>query len=388
MQFALAAPDRIEFGRGKAALVAPAVTSLGLRVLLVRGRSVAWADSLESDLKAQGAAVTVVYGSGEPDLPLLLELVEQARLAQVDVVVGVGGGSVIDLAKALAALVPAPAGPMRYLEVVGEGKPLEAAPLPFVAVPTTSGTGAEVTKNAVIGIPDAGRKVSLRDDRMLANLAVIDPALTDGCPASVTLASGLDAVVQVIEPYLSSRATVLTDALCREAIPLGLSALITLMDREDPEARDAMALTSVYGGLALANAGLGAVHGVAGVLGGVTGIAHGVICGRFLCPVLRDHEAAPDLSEHTRKRLQEVKIWIAKALDVEENKAIDALDQWIDEAGLPKLVKLTLGQIDADSIASASAMSSSMKGNPVTIPQERLVNLIKKSFSFDTACNG
>lgn len=387
MQFALAAPDRIEFGRGKAVLVAPAVASLGLRVLLVRGRSVVWADRLESDLKAQGAAVTVVYGSGEPDLPLLLELVEEARVAQIDVVVGVGGGSVIDLAKALAALVPAPAGPMRYLEVVGEGKPLEAAPLPFVAVPTTSGTGAEVTKNAVIGIPNAGRKVSLRDDRMLANLAVIDPALTDGCPAPVTLASGLDAVVQVIEPYLSSRATVLTDALCREAIPLGLSALITLMDREGPEARDAMALTSVYGGLALANAGLGAVHGVAGVLGGVTGIAHGVICGRFLCPVLRDHEAAPDLPEHTRKRLQDVKIWIGEALNVEEKKAIDALEQWIDGAGLPKLVNLSLGQVDVDSIASASAMSSSMKGNPVTIPQERLVNLIKKSFSFDTVRN-
>lgn len=380
MQFTLSAPDRIEFGRGKAALVAPAVASLGLRVLLVRGRSVVWADRLESDLKAQGAAVTVVYGSGEPDLPLLLELVEQARLAQVDVVVGVGGGSVIDLAKALAALVPAPAGPMRYLEVVGEGKPLEAAPLPFVAVPTTSGTGAEVTKNAVIGIPDAGRKVSLRDDRMLANLAVIDPALTDGCPAPVTLASGLDAVVQVIEPYLSSRATVLTDALCREAIALGLSALITLMDREDPEARDAMALTSVYGGLALANAGLGAVHGVAGVLGGATGISHGVICGRFLCPVLRDHDAAPDLPDHTRKRLQQVKEWIGAALGTEENAAIDALDRWMDTAGLRKLGSLLRAPLDADAIAAASAMSSSMKGNPVTIPHARLSAMINRTF--------
>lgn len=380
MQFALAAPARIEFGRGKAALVAPAVIALGLRVLLVRGRSVAWADTLESDLKAQGAAVTVVYGSGEPDLPLLLEFVEQARANQIDVVVGVGGGSVIDLAKALAALVPAPAGPMRYLEVVGEGKPLEAAPLPFVAVPTTSGTGAEVTKNAVIGIPEAGRKVSLRDDRMLANVAVIDPALTDGCPASVTLASGLDAIVQVIEPYLSSRATVLTDALCREAIPIGISALVTLMDREDPEARDAMSLTSVYGGLALANAGLGAVHGVAGVLGGATGIAHGVICGRFLCPVLRDHDNAPDLPESTRDRLQQVKKWIGEALGTDEDASVDALEQWMGAAGLPDLHRLIDEPVDADAIAAASAMSSSMKGNPVTIPQARLAEMIAKAF--------
>lgn len=380
MQFALAAPARIEFGRSKAALVAPAVIALGLRVLLVRGRSVAWADTLESDLKAQGAAVTVVYGSGEPDLPLLLELVEQARANQIDVVVGVGGGSVIDLAKALAALVPAPVGPMRYLEVVGEGKPLEAAPLPFVAVPTTSGTGAEVTKNAVIGIPEAGRKVSLRDDRMLANVAVIDPALTDSCPESVTLASGLDAIVQVIEPYLSSRATVLTDVLCREAIPLGLSALVTLMDREDPEARDAMSLTSVYGGLALANAGLGAVHGVAGVLGGATGIAHGVLCGRFLCPVLRDHDNAPDLPESTRDRLQQVKKWIGEALGTDEDASVDALEQWMGAAGLPDLHRLIDAPVDADAIAVASAMSSSMKGNPVTIPQARLAEMIAKAF--------
>ncbi|NVO28788.1 iron-containing alcohol dehydrogenase [Donghicola sp. C2-DW-16] len=381
MQFALAAPARIEFGRGKAALVAPAVAALGQRVLLVRGRSVDWADQLERDIAAAGAAVTVVYSAGEPDLPLLLGLVDQARAAQVDVVVGVGGGSTLDLAKALAALVPAPAGPMRYLEVVGEGKPLEAAPLPYVAVPTTSGTGAEVTKNAVIGIPEAARKVSLRDDRMLADLAVIDPALTDGCPRSVTLASGLDAVVQVIEPYLSSRATVLTDALCREAIPRGLSALVRLMQAEDPTARDDLALTSVYGGLALANAGLGAVHGVAGVLGGTTGIAHGVLCGRFLCPVLRDHEGAEDLPGATRARLAQVKLWIGQALSVPEEQAIDALEQWMDAAGLPRLADLTPEAPDAANVASASAMSSSMKGNPVTIPHSRLTEMVQKAFT-------
>ncbi|MEY8881039.1 iron-containing alcohol dehydrogenase [Donghicola sp. XS_ASV15] len=381
MQFALAAPARIEFGRGKSGMVAPAVTALGLRVLLVRGRSVAWADTLERDLKSGGAAVTVVYGSGEPDLPLLLNLVEEAREAQIDVVVGVGGGSVIDLAKALAALVPAPAGPMRYLEVVGEGKPLEAAPLPFVAVPTTSGTGAEVTKNAVIGIPEAGRKVSLRDNRMLADLAVIDPALTDGCPASVTLASGLDAVVQVIEPYLSSRATVLSDALCRDAIPRGLRALHTLVGSENAAARDDLALTSVYGGLALANSGLGAVHGVAGVLGGTTGIPHGVLCGRFLPLVLKDHDEATDLPDPVRTRLEEVKLWMATVLGGSKENSIDALEAWIDQAGLPWLSDLVDGPVDSDAVAAASALSSSMKGNPVTIPHERLSQMIRVAFT-------
>jgi alcohol dehydrogenase class IV len=377
MQFSLTAPAKLEFGRGKAALVAPAVAKLGQRVLLVRGRSAAWADTLYADLTAAGCTVTVVYGQGEPDLPLVLDLLDQVRGKGADVVIGVGGGSVLDLAKALAALVPAPANPMRYLEVVGEGKPLEAAPLPFIAVPTTAGTGAEVTKNAVIGIPEHSRKVSLRDDRMMARLAVVDPALTDGCPRGVTLASGLDAVVQVIEPYLSCKATVLTDALCRDAIPRGLSALNRLMQGEDAQARDDMALCSLYGGLALANAGLGAVHGVAGILGGVTGWPHGLICGRFLVPVLRDHVAAPDLPQHVENRLQAVRKWVADAMGGSPDHAFETLENWIENAGLPRFSTMGGSQIDEIFIAEGAAVSSSMKGNPVKVPADRLAKLVK-----------
>lgn len=377
MQFSLTAPAKLEFGRGKAALVAPAAAKMGQRVLLVRGRSATWADTLHADLTAAGCTATVVYGQGEPDLPLVLALLDQVRGQGADVVIGVGGGSVLDLAKALAALVPAPANPMRYLEVVGEGKPLEAAPLPFIAVPTTAGTGAEVTKNAVIGIPEHSRKVSLRDDRMMARLAVIDPALTDGCPRGVTLASGLDAVVQVIEPYLSCKATVLTDALCRDAIPRGLTALNRLMQGEDAQARDDMALCSLYGGLALANAGLGAVHGVAGILGGVTGWPHGLICGRFLVPVLRDHAAAPDLPQHVENRLQEVRKWIADAMGDSPDQAFERLENWIEDAGLPRFSTMGGSQIDEIFIAEGAAVSSSMKGNPVKLPADRLAKLVK-----------
>ncbi len=377
MQFSLTAPAKLEFGRGKAALVAPAAVKMGQRVLLVRGRSAVWADTLHADLTVAGCTVTVVYGQGEPDLPLVLDLLGQVRGQGADVVIGVGGGSVLDLAKALAALVPAPADPMRYLEVVGEGKPLEAAPLPFIAVPTTAGTGAEVTKNAVIGIPEHSRKVSLRDDRMMARLAVVDPALTDGCPRGVTLASGLDAVVQVIEPYLSCKATVLTDALCRDAIPRGLSALNRLMQGEDPQARDDMALCSLYGGLALANAGLGAVHGVAGILGGVTGWPHGLICGRFLVPVLRDHATAPDLPLDTENRLQEVRQWIADAMGGSPDLAFETLENWIEDAGLPRFSTMGGSQTDEIFIANGAAVSSSMKGNPVVVPADRLAKLVK-----------
>ncbi len=155
--------------------------------------------------------------------------------------VSLGGGAVIDAGKAIAALVPAAGPVIDYLEVVGTGRQLEASPLPFVAIPTTAGTGAEVTKNAVINVPEQQRKVSLRDDRMLPDPAIVDPALTDNAPRSITLSSGLDALTQVIEPRLCSRATPFTDALCQQAIPRGIRALKILMEQECPASRDEMA---------------------------------------------------------------------------------------------------------------------------------------------------
>jgi len=291
------------------------------------------------------------------------------------VVAALGGGSVIDAGKAIAALAPAPGEAMDHLEVVGQGRPLAAAPLPFVAIPTTAGTGAEVTRNAVIGAPAHGRKVSLRDDRMLARLALVDPGLTDGAPRAVTLASGLAAITQVIEPYVSARANRLTDALCRDAIPLGLAALRRLMAAEDAAARDDMAWVSLCGGLALANAGLGAVHGLAGVIGGRTGAAHGAICGRLLPGVVAANAAAAEGA--AAARLDEVRGWIAAALDVPTAAATDALADWADAHGLPRLAAMGLGAGEIDSVAAAAQASSSMKGNPVALPPETLVQVMR-----------
>jgi alcohol dehydrogenase class IV len=256
---------------------------------------------------------------------------------------------------------------MRHLEVVGEGAPLDAPPLPLVAIPTTAGTGSEATRNAVIGIPDAARKVSLRDDRMLPRLAIVDPALTEAVPPPVRLASGLDAVVQVIEPYLSSRANPMTDALCRDAIPRGLSALHHVMEAPDAGAFDDMALVSLTGGIALANAGLGAVHGLAGVLGGRTGAAHGAICGRLLVPVLRANLARMD-----GPRAVEVVAWIGAVFG--ERDPLGALEAWIDGLGLPRLA-LSVGE--RDGTARDALGSSSMKGNPVGLDVEALVEVLE-----------
>ncbi|MBK1635796.1 iron-containing alcohol dehydrogenase [Rhodovulum adriaticum] len=373
--FAFRTAGRILFGRGMAAQAAGEIAALGTRVLLVRGGH-GFADVLAGDLTAAGCAVLQIRGRGEPDLPTLEDALAQAHAFGPTVVVAVGGGSVIDLGKALAALVPAPGPVLDHLEVVGKGLPLVAAPLPFVALPTTAGTGAEVTKNAVIGVPDHARKVSLRDDRMLPDLALVDPALTDDCPRAVTLASGLDAVTQVIEPYLSAKANPMTDALCAAAIPRGLAALARLMQAEDAGARDDMALVSMCGGIALANAGLGAVHGLAGVIGGRYGAAHGAICGRLLVPVLRTNAAAMRAAGMDMARMAQVQGWIGAVFGADDPLA--RFQGWIDVQGLPRMADMAPGLAAAE-VAQASAASSSMKGNPVPLDAETLVQLLESA---------
>lgn len=369
-------PERILLGRDVRTQAAAEIAALGRRVALVRSRSVAWADDLTARLSDHGCTVSEVMASGEPDLPGLLSALDEMRPAAPEVVVAVGGGSALDLGKALAALLPAPGDPVRHFEVVGEGLPLAAPPLPFVAVPTTSGTGAEATKNAVIAMPAHRVKVSLRDDRMMARLALVDPALTDDCPRGVTLASGLDAVVQVIEPYLSCKARPETDALCRAAIPEGLAALATLMTGPDPAARDAMARVSLHGGIALANAGLGAVHGLAGVLGGMTGAPHGALCGRLLPGVLVENRAAMAAAGQPLDRVEEVAGWIAATLGGPSSAAFDTLRDRIDAWGLPRLSAMGLRAADHAEVARLSQRASSMKGNPVPLPDSALIRIL------------
>ena len=365
--FGISLPGRIAFGRGEAAKAPALIAGYGGRGVVVHGTDAARSAWLIAGLAGQGLAVLPLACAGEPTLAMLEGAVAAARAHGALWVAGIGGGAVLDLAKAVAALVPAPGGAMDHLEVVGRGLPLVAAPLPFIALPTTAGTGAEATRNAVIGLPEHHRKVSLRDARMLARLAFVDPGLTDHCPRAVTLASGLDALVQVIEPYVSARATPFTDALARPAIGTGLAALMALMRGEDAAARDAMAWVSLSGGLALANGGLGAVHGLAGVIGGVTGAAHGAICGALLAPVLAANLAACPPGSAAHRRLTEVCAIFAGALAVPVAQAPAALGRWIAAAGLPRLSALGLAARDHGTVAEAALVSSSMQGNPVVL---------------------
>ena len=384
--FSFLTATEIRFGRGTAAGAAEYVAQMGRNVLVVQGASGQRADPLILALQRLGVGVSVFSCPREPDIALVEDGIRLARGAGVRAVVALGGGAVIDCGKAIAALAPAPRPMLDHLEVVGRGLPLDAPPLPFVAIPTTAGTGAEVTKNAVIAVPEARRKVSLRDARMLPRLAIVDPSLTDGCPRGVTLASGLDAVTQVIEPYVSTRANRMTDALCRDAIPLGLRALVRLMEGEDAGARDDLAWVSLCGGLALANAGLGAVHGLAGPIGGMAaapegaaaGAPHGAVCGALLPHVLAANIARAD--GVAAERLAEVAGWIAAALGGAPAEAVETLAGWSAAQGLPRLGEMGLAEGDVPEVAALAAGSSSMTGNPVVLDTGALIGVLRAAF--------
>ncbi len=376
--FDLHLPRHVRFGRDTAVEAVSTVFAYGRRALIIHGANATRAQWLVDGLTRMGTACSCQACPHEPDVGLIETGVALGRQADVDVVVGLGGGSVIDTAKAVAALIPAAGDVLDYLEVVGGGAALDATPLPCIALPTTAGTGTEATCNAVIDVPEARRKVSLRDPRLLPAVAFVDSALTDHSPATVTLASGLDAVTQVIEPYLSGQANRFTDALCRDAIPVGLTALQRLMAGEDPDARDNMAWVSLTGGLALANARLGAVHGLAGPLGGMTDLPHGVIAGALLPAALRANRAAT--TGATAARIQAVEGWIADALGCEADTAVDSLAQWSRTQGLPGLGSAGLARSDLPAIAEAAARSSSMKGNPVVLPPQTLVAMMESAW--------
>ncbi|MDO5641468.1 MAG: iron-containing alcohol dehydrogenase [Paracoccus sp. (in: a-proteobacteria)] len=380
--FSFAAPARILFGRGQAASLPQDIRAMAGRVMLIHGRNPARIKGLADALAAAGGEITRFSVPAEPDLPLIETALAQARASRPDLVLAIGGGAVIDAGKAIAALAPATRPVMDHLEVVGRGLPLDQPPLPFVAVPTTAGTGAEVTRNAVLSVPEYRRKVSLRDARMLPRLALIDPALTDGCPWPVTLASGLDAVTQVVEPFLCTAANPLTDALCADAIPRGLAALTRLAGTEDPAARDEMAWVSLCGGLALANAGLGVVHGLAGPLGGLSGAAHGAICGALLPHALIANDRAMARDGRMRARMDSVARWIGAAFGAPGATLPEAarlLADWSRGAGLSGLDGLGITADDRRSAALAAAGSSSMRANPVPLTPADLETLMEEA---------
>ncbi len=377
--FEFATAGRIVFGSGSRRGLGEIVAGLGRRVLVVHGasrRHDTWLDPL---FAAEGLARADFAVAGEPTLDAARSGAALARETAAEVVIGLGGGSALDAAKAIAALATQPGDLVDYLEVIGGGQPLAAVPLPSVAVPTTAGTGSEVTRNAVLGCRERGVKVSLRSPAMLPRVAVVDPELTLSLPPDLTAATGLDALSQLIEPFVSAKRQPLADAVSREGLARVAWALRrACADPGDLAAREALSLASLCGGLALANAGLGAVHGFAGPLGGMFPAPHGAVCGILLSGVMEANIAACQAAgdEATLARYAE----IARLLTGDPASLPDAGTAWVRQLvadlGIPPLSAWGLTGADIPAVVAKAQQASSMKGNPVRLDDETLTAIL------------
>lgn len=382
MRFEFATAARIVFRRGAVAELPKIAREFGKRALLVTGRDTERAAAVRSALHCE---LFSVYG--EPTVEMVRQGAEAAR-AGCDLVIGFGGGSAMDAAKAIAAVAPNPGDVLDYLEVIGRGRTLERAPLSFIAVPTTAGTGAEVTRNAVIGSPEHQAKASLRSPSMLAKVAAIDSELTLGVPAHVTAYTGLDTLTQLIEPYVSVRANALTDLFCREGLKRVAASLERVFENGlDIEARESMSFASLLSGLALANAGLGAVHGFASPLGGMLDAPHGALCAAVLphaTAVNIQTLRARDYHNRALRRYEE----IAQILTGDSDAMPDDGANWIasicDKFGIPNLRHFGLDQGQIPELVAKAAQASSMKANALPLTTNELTEIAERALNCRT----
>ncbi len=375
MRFEFATATQIIFGEGTAAGLPELVRTFGTRPMVVTGASTDRAAWLISALAAEAFAVP-----SEPTVELVREGVKRIRSAGCDVIVSIGGGSAIDAGKAIAAIATNGGEPLEFLEVVGRGRTISTPPLPFIAAPTTAGTGSEVTRNAVLGSIEHGVKASLRSPLMLPRVALVDPELTYEMPRTITACTGLDALTQLIEPYVSSRANPLVDALCMDGIRrVGGALRRAYNDGGDRDARSDMALGSLFGGLALANAGLGVVHGFAAPLGGSWKAPHGALCAALL-----PHGMAANVAALRRRAPQhpvlERYVVIARLLTGRPEASAEDGIEWVRslcaELNVPALHTWGITEADLPGVVEKAAHASSMKANPLPLTSGELLELV------------
>ncbi|MBZ0284227.1 MAG: iron-containing alcohol dehydrogenase [Anaerolineae bacterium] len=384
MRFEFATATKIIFGAGVLNEVGKLAAQMGQHALIVVGGKAERASELLTLLHEQDVHTTLLSVISEPSVEMAREGAQQARDADCDMVIGFGGGSALDTGKAIAALLTNPGDPLDYLEVIGRGQPVKYPSVPFIAIPTTAGTGSEVTSNAVLASTKHRVKVSLRSPLMLARVAIVDPSLTHGLPPDVTAQTGLDALTQVIEPFVSNKANPMTDAFCREGIGRAARSLRRAYEQgDDAAAREDMALTSLFGGLALANAKLGAVHGFAGPFGGMFDAPHGAICARLLPFVMDTNIKAlreRDANGEAMQRYSEV----GRLLTGRETATAEDGAQWVHELcaalNIPPLSTYGLTEADYPSLIEKSAVASSMQGNPIKLTTDEMRQILARAY--------
>ncbi len=383
MNFEFATAARIIFGRGKFADVGQVTRSFGDSVLVVTGSSIKRAQPLLNLLEAEGLNKTLFSIKGEPTVQEVRSGVERARAGRCEGVIGFGGGSAIDCAKAIAAMLANPDDVLDYLEVIGQGRKIEYRSVPFIAIPTTAGAGAEVTKNAVLASPEHKVKASLRSPLMLARVALVDPELTTMLPPATTAATGLDALTQLIEPFTCCRTNPLVDSLCREAIPRVVHSIRRACEQgDDLDAREDMAMASLFGGLALANAGLGAVHGFAAPIGGRFPAPHGAVCAALLPHVMETNLRALRQryeESETIGRYEEIaRLLTGNALAKPED-GVAWVTQLVKDLQIPGLATYGLLPTDIPELVQHAAKASSMKANPLPLTEAELTAILERA---------
>lgn len=383
LQFEFATASRIIFGAGSLADVGSLAANLGRRALVVTGGDSLRASALLDYLTHAGVSFATFAVLGEPTTEAARAGAQKASRERCELVIGFGGGSVIDAAKAIAALLTNGGDPLDYLEVIGRGQPLTKASAPTIAIPTTAGTGAEVTRNAVLQSPEHRVKVSLRSPTMLPTVALVDPELTHSLPPALTASTGLDALTQVIEPYVSNLANPLTDAICIDGISRAARSLRRVFaNGDDPAAREDMALVSLYGGLALANARLGAVHGFAGPFGGMFDAPHGAVCAALLPHVMQMNVRALRARQPNSDalvRYEEIAQIVTGNPDATPFDAVVWVQELCRDLRAPRLGAYGLTEKDFPRLIDMAQKASSMKGNPIKLTPAELQEILEQA---------
>lgn len=384
MNFQFSTAPRIVFGPDTAKSIPDHAARMGKNICLVTGKNPARSKWLINALNSNGLKHLLLSVSREPDTIFIAEQAQKAREHGCDMVIALGGGSVLDAGKAVAALLTNQRDIYDYLEVVGAGMQLENLPAPLIAVPTTSGTGSEVTANAVLLSKEHGVKVSLRSTDMIPDLAVVDPALTLSMPPSVTAHTGLDALTQLMEVFVSKFASPITSPLCREGMTRASSSLrAAFKDGNNLEARTNMSLASLFSGIALANAKLGAVHGFAAPLGGQFNAPHGAVCAALLPHVMEVNiralqERAPE--SPSLAAYAETAIILCKDQKADPMDGVFWVKKLCEKLNIPGLSSMGVTENDFTELAAKGARASSMKGNPLVLEHDELLEILKKAF--------
>jgi len=383
MQFEFATARRIIFGNGKISEIGKIARREGGKALVVCGSSLDRYSRFILSLADHGIKYCSYSVSTEPTIDVVRKGIELCRFERCNLVIGIGGGSVIDTGKAIALLSAKEGDISDYLEVIGQGKEISTPGISMIAIPTTAGTGSEVTRNAVIGLEDHKLKVSLRSQYMLPRVALIDPELSTSMPPKVTASTGMDAITQLIEPYVSNQANPITDAFCQEGLEYAAVSIREVYhDGLDIGARAKMSLASLYSGFALANAKLGAVHGFAGVLGGMYPTPHGEICASLLPAVLKVNIRALQKENSKSDYLSRYERIAQTLTGIVESNAEDAVKfiaQLKSDLQISPLSQFGVLEVDYPEIIVKAASSSSMKGNPVMLTPDEMYTILELS---------